>query len=284
MGNNHSSSTNQERSLNRSKLISNFINKNDNLDSLNITEFHNNGNNIKVPLQMINTSSLNKVGGGVGGGVVKQSNAFNEQMIKHEIFNLLHDTEIQQYHYNNMKSAGILNNTDNHVITGGAVENEHVTANSDVSDAMNRIKQVIMAELGAANGTQQGGAVNSTDSDSNTNGCGCDSGNDGEKGYKHKCGSGSDNENGKKGKKVSKGSKKGKSGKKGGKKGEKGGNGDDSSSSSNSSSSDSSSSDNSDNSSEDGLKNSGKGLSIFPFNSSDVQSSEKNYRLMRRKI
>ena len=282
MGNNHSSSTNQERSLNRTKLISNFINKNNNLDSLNITEFHNNGNNIKVPLQMINTSSLNKVGGG-NGGVVKQSNAFNEQMIKHEIFNLLHDTEIQQYHYNNMKSVGILNNTDNRVITGGAVENEHVTVNSDVSDAMNRIKQVIMAELGAANATQQGGAIITSadsDSDSNTNGCGCDSGNDNEKGYKHKCGNGSDNENGKKGKK---GSKKGKSGKKGGKKGEKGHKKDssDSSSSSSNSSSDSSSGDNS---SDNGLKNSGKGLSIFPFNSSDVQSSEKNYRLMRRKI
>jgi len=275
MGNNYSSSTNQERRLNRSKLISNFTNKNNNLDSLNITEFHNNGNNIKVPLQMINTSSLNKV----GGGVVKQSNAFNEQMIKHEIFNLLHDTEIQQYHYNNMKLAGILNNTDNHVITGGAAANEPALVNSDVSDAMNRIKQVIMAELGAANGTQQGGAVNSTDSDSNTNGCGCGSD---EKGYKHKCGNESDNENGKKGKKVSKGSKKGKSGKKGGKKGEKGGNEDDSNSSSSSDSSSSSSS-NSD-SHDDGLKNSGKGLSIFPFNSSDVQSSEKNYRLMRRKI
>jgi hypothetical protein len=282
MGNNHSSSTNQERSLNRTKLISNFINKNNNLDSLNITEFHNNGNNVKVPLQMINASSLNKVGGGV---VVKQSNAFNEQMIKHEIFNLLHDTEIQQYHYNNMKSAGILNNTDNRVITGGAVANEPALVNSDVSDAMNRIKQVIMAELGAANGTQQGGAVITsadTDSDSNTNGCGCDSGNENEKGYKHKCGSGSDNENGKKGKK---GSKKGKSGKKGGKKGEKGQRKDSSSSSDSSSDSSSSDSNSSDsNRSDDGLKNSGKGLSIFPFNSSDVQSSEKNYRLMRRKI
>ena len=284
MGVNASRSTNQERSLNRTKLISNFIDKNDNLDSLNITEFH---NNVKVPLQMINTSSPNIVGGGggggVGGGVVKQNNAFNEQMIKHEIFNLLHDTEIQQYHYNNMKASGILNNdTDNHVITGGAVANEHVAANSDVSDvsdAMNRIKQVIMAELGTNNGHQQGGAVNSTDSASASasasNGCGC--GSDGEKGYRHKCGS--DNENGKKGKK---GSKKVKNGKKGGKKGE--GKGYKEGSSSSESSISSESSDSNDSNSEASLKNSGKGLSIFPFNSSDVQSSEKNYRLMRRKI
>ena len=278
MGNNHSRSTNQERGLNRTKLISNFINKNDNLDSLNITEFHNNENKIKVPLQLIPVSSLNKV----GGGVVKQNNAFNEQMIKHEIFNLLHDTEIQQYHYNNMKTAGILN-TDNHVITGGAVAEQ--PENSDVSDAMNRIKQVIMAELGASKGEQQGGAVNTSDSDSNTNGCGCES-ND-EKGYKHKCGD--ENENGKKGKKGVKGSKKGKSGKKGGKKGEGKGEKEDSGSSSSSSSGSDSSASESDSSSsandnDDGLKNSGKGLSIFPFNSSDVQSSEKNYRLMRRKI
>lgn len=281
MGNNASKSrlTNQERSLNRTKLISNFVEKNNNLDSLNITEFHNNENKVKIPLQLIPVSSLNKV----GGGVVKQNNAFNEQMIKHEIFNLLHDTEIQQYHYNNMKASGILN-TDNHVITGGAVANEPAPApasvNSDVSDAMNRIKQVIMAELG----TQQGGAINTSnsasDSDSNTNGCGC--GSENEKGYKHKCGNGSNNENGKKGKK---GSKKGKSGKKGGKKGEKGEN-DGSSSSTDSSDSVSSSSSSSSHGTDraNGLKNSGKGLSIFPFNSSDVQSSEKNFRLMRRKI
>jgi hypothetical protein len=270
MGNNASKSrlTNQERSLNRTKLISNFVEKNNNLDSLNITEFH---NNVKIPLQLNPVSSLNKV----GGGVVKQNNAFNEQMIKHEIFNLLHDTEIQQYHYNNMKASGILN-SDNNVITGGAVVNQPVpvSVNSDVSDAMDRIKQVIMAELGT-NGTQQGGAANTSnsagDSDSNTNGCGC--GSENEKGYKHKCG----NENGKKK------SKKGKRGKKG----EKGIDGSSSSSSDGSSSdgsSDGSSSSSSVKANYNGLKNSGKGLSIFPFNSSDVQSSEKNFRLMRRKI
>jgi hypothetical protein len=131
---------------------------------------------------------------------------------------------------------------------------------SDVSDAMNRIKEVIVNELKEKE--LKGGAGNNT-SDSNTDGCGC-GGNDEGKKHNNKC------EYGKKGKKDNK-SKKGKKSK-----------GYESSLSDSSKNSvDDVDSSSSDSDSEDGAKHSNNGLSIFPFNSSDV--SDKNYRLQRRK-
>ena len=119
---------------------------------------------------------------------------------------------------------------------------------------MNRIKEVIVNELKEQE--LKGGAKNNI-SDSNTDACGCGANEDGQGKHGNKC------EYGKK----KKGSNKGK--------------GYESSyrNKKSPSSSESSSSDNS--GSEDGAKHSNNGLSVFPFNSSDVSS--KNYRITRRK-
>lgn len=250
MGNNSSSLQSKASSTNIGKN-NDLINKlfeNNIVDSLNMTEYNTNKGGSSIPV--IRVSHLPQIGGANLPVANKHSNEFINNMNKNRIFNLIHDTEIQEYHLNNMKNQGILNNQDATTATmaGGYVPPTNVNE-SDVSDAMNRIKEVIVKEL---NEQALNGGGNNNVSDSNTDGCGC-GGNEKDKNkHSNKC------EYGKKKK-----SKKGKSYE-----------------SSLSGSSSSSSSD-SESSSEDGAKNSNNGLSIFPFNSSDV--SNKNYRLTRRK-
>jgi hypothetical protein len=170
-------------------------------------------------------------------------------MNRNRIFNLIHDTEIQEYHLNNMKNQGILNNQET-VIKGGYTAPVNANVNeSDVSDAMNRIKEVIVNELKEQE--LKGGAKNNM-SDSNTDACGCGANDEGQGKHGNKC------EYGKKKKK--------------GKGYESSYRNKDSPSSSDSDSS---------SSFEDGARHSNNGLSVFPFNSSDV--SDRNYRLNRRK-
>lgn len=256
MGNNSSSLQSNVSSTNKGNK-NDLINKlfeNNNVDSLNMTEY--NTNKVESSIPIIRVPYLTKVGGSVP-LPNKHSNEFINNMNKNRIFNLIHDTEIQEYHLNNMAKQGILNNQET-VIKGGYVaptNANEVNGNSDVSDAMNRIKEVIVKELGEQALT--GGAVNT--SDSNTDGCGC--GGDGDKKNSNKC------EYGKKKKSSKKGKGKGKESSLKTRK-----------TSSSSSSTKGSSSSISD---EEGMNHSSNGLSIFPFNSSDV--SDKNYRLTRRK-
>jgi hypothetical protein len=214
-----------------------------------MTEYNTNKGSSSIPVIRVSHLHQQQLGGANLPVANKHSNEFINNMNKNRIFNLIHDTEIQEYHLNNMKNQGILNNQDATTATttmaGGYVPPANVNE-SDVSDAMNRIKEVIVKEL---NEQALNGGGNNNVSDSNTDGCGC-GGNEKDK-HSNKC------EYGKKKK-----SKKGKSY--------------ESSLSESSSDSSFSSSDN-----EDGAKNSNNGLSIFPFNSSDV--SNKNYRLTRRK-
>ena len=262
MGNNSSSLQSKTSSTNMGKS-NDLINKlfeHNNVDSLNMTEFNTNKGGSSIPV--IRVSHLPQIGGAVQPVANKYSNEFINNMNKNRIFNLIHDTEIQEYHLNNMVKQGILNNNataTTNTMTGGYVPPTNATNTtnvneSDVSDAMNRIKEVIVNELKEQ---ELKGGANNNASDSNTDGCGC-GGNDGDK-KKHgnKC------EYGKK--KKSKKS--------------KGKTYESSMTNSDNSSSSSSSSSSSDN--EDGAINSNNGLSIFPFNSSDV--SDKNYRLQRRK-
>jgi len=259
MGNNSSSLQSNVSSTNtgnKNDLINKLF-ENNNVDSLNMTEY--NTNKVESSIPVIRVPYLTKIGGTVP-LANKHSNEFINNMNKNRIFNLIHDTEIQEYHLNNMAKQGILNNQET-VIKGGYVaptnapaHANEVNVNSDVSDAMNRIKEVIVKELGEQALT--GGAVNT--SDSNTDGCGCGSGE--EKNHSNKC------EYGKKKNKSKKGKGKGKESSLKNRR--------DSPSSSSSSSS-------GEEDDEDGMKHSSNGLSIFPFNSSDV--SDKNYRLTRRK-
>lgn len=253
MGNNSSSLQSKTSSTNMGKsndLINKLFEQN-NVDSLNMTE-NNNSRNGGSKIPVIRVSNLTYLGGAKTTLPVanKHSNQFINEMNRSRIFNLIHDTEIQEYHLNNMKSQGILNNQET-VIKGGYTA--PVNANeSDVSDAMNRIKEVIVNELKEQE--LKGGAKNNM-SDSNTDACGCGANDDGQGKHSNKC------EYGKK----KKGSKKGKGYE----------------SSYRNRESSFSSSDDGSSSSEDGAKHSNNGLSVFPFNSSDVSS--KNYRLNRRK-
>jgi hypothetical protein len=151
-----------------------------------------------------------------------------------------------------MKSQGILNNQET-VIKGGYVPPTNNVNESDVSDAMNRIKEVIANELKEQQ--LKGGAKNNT-SDSITDACGCGANDDTK--HSNKCEYGKKKKNSKKGKGYESSLKKEYS--------SESGFGSGSSSSS---------------ISEDGAKHSNNGLSVFPFNSSDVSS--KNYRITRRK-
>jgi hypothetical protein len=260
MGNNSSSLNSKTSSTNmgnRNDLINKLFEQN-NVDSLNMTE-NNNSRNGGSKIPVIRVSNLTHLGGAKTSLPVanKHSNQFINEMNRNRIFNLIHDTEIQEYHLNNMKNQGILNNQET-VIKGGytAPVNVNVNGNeSDVSDAMNRIKEVIVNELKEQE--LKGGAKNNM-SDSNTDACGCGANDDGQGKHSNKC------EYGKK----KKGSKKGK--------GYESSYRNKENSSSSSSGSESSSS-----SSEGGARHSNNGLSVFPFNSSDV--SDKNYRLTRRK-
>lgn len=250
MGNNSSSLQSKTSSTNMgtSNDLINKLFEHNNVDSLNMTEFNTNKGGSSIPV--IRVSHLPQIGGFVQPVANKYSNEFINNMNKNRIFNLIHDTEIQEYHVNNMIKQGILNNNataTTNTMTGGYVPPTNATNatnvnESDVSDAMNRIKEVIVNELKEQE--LKGGANNN--SDSNTDGCGCGGNDDGKK-HSNKC------EYGKKKKSKKSNAKSYKS-----------------------SSSSSSSSDD-----EDGAINSNNGLSIFPFNSSDV--SDKNYRLQRRK-
>ena len=255
MGNNSSSLQSKTSSTNMGKsndLINKLFEQN-NVDSLNMTENNSSRNGgSKVPV--IRVSNLTHLGGAKTTLPVanKYSNQFINEMNRNRIFNLIHDTEIQEYHLNNMKNQGILNNQET-VIKGGYTA--PVNANeSDVSDAMNRIKEVIVNELKEQE--LKGGAKNNM-SDSNTDACGCGANDEGQGKHSNKC------EYGKK----KKGSKKGK--------------GYESSYRNKEDSSSSSSDLSSSFSDEGGARHSNNGLSVFPFNSSDV--SDKNYRLNRRK-
>lgn len=256
MGNNSSSLQSKTSSTNMgtSNDLINKLFENNNVDSLNMTEDNTNKEGSSIPV--IRVSHLPQIGGANIPVANKYSNEFINNMNKNRIFNLIHDTEIQEYHLNNMVKQGILNNDATPTtMTGGYVPPTNTTNatnvnESDVSDAMNRIKEVIVNELKEQE--LKGGANNNT-SDSNTDGCGCGGNDDGKK-HSNKC------EYGKK--KKSKKSK--------GKTYESSMRNSEDSSSSSSSSSD-----------EDGAINSNNGLTIFPFNSSDV--SDKNYRLTRRK-
>lgn len=258
MGNNSSSLQSKTSSTNMGKsndLINKFFEQN-NVDSLNMTE-NNNSRNGGSKIPVIRVSSLTHIGGAKTTLPVanKHSNQFINNMNRNRIFNLIHDTEIQEYHLDNMKSQGILNNQET-VIKGGytAPVNGNENGNeSDVSDAMNRIKEVIVNELKEQE--LKGGAKNNI-SDSNTDACGCGGNEDGQGKHGNKC------EYGKK----KKGSKKGKGYE---------------SSYRNREDSPSESSFSDSSVSEDGAKHSNNGLSVFPFNSSDVSS--KNYRITRRK-
>ena len=243
MGNNSSSLQSKTSSTNMGKsndLINKFFEQN-NVDSLNMTE-NNNSRNGGSKIPVIRVSSLTHIGGAKTTLPVanKHSNQFINNMNKNRIFNLIHDTEIQEYHLDNMKSQGILNNQET-VIKGGYTApvngNENGNGNeSDISDAMNRIKEVIVNELKEQE--LKGGAKNNI-SDSNTDACGCGGNEEGKHG--NKC------EYGKK-----KGSKKGKGYE---------------SSYRNREDSPSESSNNSSDSSvyEDGAKHSNNGLSVFPL-------------------
>jgi hypothetical protein len=247
MGNN-SSSLNSKTSSTNMKNRNDLINKlfENNVDSLNMTENNIRGGNSNIPV--IRVSSLSQLGGAKTSLPVanKYSKQFINEMNKNRIFNLIHDTEIQEYHLDNMKSQGILNNQET-VIKGGYVPPTNNVNESDVSDAMNRIKEVIANELKEQQ--LKGGAKNNT-SDSITDACGCGASDDNK--HSNKC------EYGKKNSKKGKGYESSLKRK-------------------DSPDSDSSSS----SSSEDGAKHSNNGLSVFPFNSSDVSS--KNYRITRRK-
>ena len=267
MGNNSSSLQSKTSSTNMGKsndLINKFFEQN-NVDSLNMTE-NNNSRNSGSKIPVIRVSSLTHIGGAKTTLPVanKHSNQFINNMNKNRIFNLIHDTEIQEYHLDNMKSQGILNNQET-VIKGGYTApvngNENGNGNSngnesDISDAMNRIKEVIVNELKEQE--LKGGAKNNI-SDSNTDACGC--GANDENKHSNKCEYGKKKTGSKKGKGYESSYRNRKS----------------------PSSSESSSSDNlgSSSGSEDGAKHSNNGLSVFPFNSSDVSS--KNYRITRRK-
>lgn len=255
MGNNSSSlqtKTNSTNMGNRNDLLNKIFEQN-NVDSLNMTENRINNSNIPV----IRVSNLSHVGGTKTSLPVanKYSKQFINEMNKNRIFNLIHDTEIQEYHLDNMKNQGIFNNQET-VIKGGYVPavNTNNVNESDVSDAMIRIKEVIANELKEQQ--LKGGAKNNT-SDSNTDACGCGGNDEGK--HSNKCEYGKKKKGSKKGKRYESSYKSKKS-----------------VSSSSESSSDSESS-----SSEDGARHSNNGLSVFPFNSSDV--SDKNYRLTRRK-
>jgi hypothetical protein len=251
-----SSSKTISTNTSKSNDLINDLFKNNVVDSLDMTEYNTNKGGSSIPVIRVSHLHQQQLGGANLPVANKHSNEFINNMNKSRIFNLIHDTEIQEYHLNNMKKQGIFNNQDatnttittNTTMAGGYVPPTNPTNvnESDVSDAMNRIKEVIVKEL---NEQALNGGGNDNVSDSNTDGCGC-GGNDKDK-HSNKC------EYGKKKK-----SKKGKSYE-------------------SSLSEDSSSSSSSDSSSEEGAKNSNNGLSIFPFNSSDV--SNKNYRLTRRK-
>ena len=269
MGNNSSSLQSKTSSTNNGKnneLINKLFEPNV-VDTLNMNDNTNTGGST---IPVIRVSHLPQLGGFLP-VANKYNNEFIANMNKNRIFNLIHETEIEQYHLNNMKKEGIFNKQET-VIRGGSVLNANNTntanaANeSDVSDAMNRIKEVIANELKEQE--LKGGAKN-------RNGCGC-GGNGEDNKHSNKCEFGKGKGKGKKGESSLKNRKQ------------------DNSSSSSSSSSSSASSDNegrmndedssSSNSSsnyekEKGIKSRNTGLSVFPFNSSDMSS-----RHQRRKI
>ena len=258
MGNNSSSLQSKTSSTNNGKnneLINKLFEPNV-VDTLNMNDNTNTGGST---IPVIRVSHLPQLGGFLP-VANKYNNEFIANMNKNRIFNLIHETEIEQYHLNNMKKEGIFNKQET-VIRGGSVLNANATnvanvANeSDVSDAMNRIKEVIANELKEQE--LKGGAKN-------RNGCGCGGSGDDNK-HSNKCEFGK----GKKGESSLKNRKQ-----------------DNSSSSSSSSSSaseggmnDGSSSSSNSGSSEKGIKSRNTGLSVFPFNSSDMSS-----RHQRRKI
>lgn len=259
MGNNSSSLQSKTRSTNmgNSNDLINKLFEQHNVDSLNMTE-NNNSRNGGSKIPVIRVSNLTHIGGAKTTLPVanKHSNQFINNMNRNRIFNLIHDTEIQEYHLNNMKSQGILNNQET-VIKGGYTAPVNGNGNeSDVSDAMNRIKEVIVNELKEQE--LKGGAKNNI-SDSNTDACGCGGNDDRNSKHSNKCEYGKKKKSSKKGKGYESSYKKDKSPTNG---------------------SSSSSSSGSDSGTEDGAKHSNNGLSVFPFNSSDVSS--KNYRMTRR--
>ena len=265
MGNNSSSLQSKTSSTNNGKnneLINKLFEPNV-VDTLNMNDNTNTGGST---IPVIRVSHLPQLG-----GFLPVANKYNHEFIanmnKNRIFNLIHETEIEQYHLNNMKKEGIFNKQET-VIRGGSVLNANATnvanvANeSDVSDAMNRIKEVIANELKEQE--LKGGAKN-------RNGCGCGGNGDDSNKHSNKCEFGKG-----KGKKGESSLKNRKQDSSSSSSASEGGMNDGSSSSSSSSSSDSS---NRNYEKEKGIKSRNTGLSVFPFNSSDMSS-----RHQRRKI
>lgn len=275
MGNNPSSLRSKESSTKNNELINKLF-ENNIVDTLNMNDYNTNKkdeNESSIPI--IRVSQLPQLGGTLP-VINKYNNQFITSMNKNRIFNLIHETEIEQYHLNNMKKEGILNNQDT-VIRGGSVPN---TTNkpeqpneSDVSDAMNRIKEVIANELKEQE--LKGGAKDS-------NGCGC-GGQDDNKKHNKKCefGKGKKHESSLKNRREvennSSSSSKSSSESEDGIKYKNEESSNEEGNSSNESEESSSTFDK-----EKGMRRN-TGLSVFPFNSSDI-SSNKNQRHPRRKI
>jgi hypothetical protein len=267
MGNNSSSLQSKTSSTNgkNNELINKLFEPNV-VDTLNMNDNTNTGGST---IPVIRVSHLPQLG-----GFLPVANKYNHEFIanmnKNRIFNLIHETEIEQYHLNNMKKEGIFNNQET-VIRGGSVLNanntntntnnntNNIANESDVSDAMNRIKEVIANELKEQE--LKGGAKN-------RNGCGCGGNGDDSNKHSNKCefgkGKGKKAESSLKNRKKESSPSSSSSDNK-----ESGMNDDSSTKSSNSNSS----------STEEGGMRRNTGLSVFPFNSSDMSS-----RHPRRKI
>jgi len=269
MGNNSSSLQSKTSSTNgkNNELINKLFEPNV-VDTLNMNDNTNTGGST---IPVIRVSHLPQLGGALP-VANKYNNQFIANMNKNRIFNLIHETEIEQYHLNNMKKEGIFNNQET-VIRGGSVlnanntntnTNNNIVNESDVSDAMNRIKEVIANELKEQE--LKGGAKN-------RNGCGCGGNGDDSNKHSNKCEFGKGK--GKKAESSLKNRKKESPSSSSSDINENGMN-NDSSSSSSTKSSNSNSSRSSDE--EDGMRRN-TGLSVFPFNSSDMSSRHPRRKL-----